>query len=386
MTKNNLYVDIHVLQTVPSSNINRDDTGAPKTAIYGGATRSRVSSQSWKKAIREGFKKDSKEHDWLNGFRTKRTATLLAKELMKQDSSLSFDDARKKAKEVLSNMGLKFDKAKKGDKNNDKDFETKVLLFFSAGQLKKLAEYILNNDEINKIDELDKKEATKVLKEAKNELDRNQSLDLALFGRMVADDPELNVEASAQVAHAISTHEVVPEFDFFTAVDDAKTSEESGSAMLGTLEYNSSTLYRYANVNMNELIHNLGEELAQIGLKEFIKNFALTMPTGHQNSYANKTLPQYILVTIREDTPVNLISAFERPIQSNNGYAKKSIEQLEAEFDSTSSWIGEPLASFVHANKEFATTVGERKTNIDELLNDVSTVVAKRVENEDTDD
>lgn len=373
MTKNNLYVDIHVLQTVPSSNINRDDTGAPKTAIYGGATRSRVSSQSWKKAIREGFKKDSKEHDWLNGFRTKRTATLLAKELMKKDSSLSFDDARKKAKEVLSNMGLKFDKAKKTDKNNDKDFETKVLLFFSPGQLRKLAEYILNGNEI------DKKEVKKLLVE-------NQSLDLALFGRMVADDPELNVEASAQVAHAISTHEVVPEFDFFTAVDDAKTSEESGSAMLGTLEYNSSTLYRYANVNMNELIHNLGEELAQIGLKEFIKNFALTMPTGHQNSYANKTLPQYILVTIREDTPVNLISAFERPIQSNNGYAKKSIEQLEAEFDSTSSWIGEPLSSFVHANKGFVTTVGERKTNIDELLNDVSTVVAKRVENEDTDD
>ena len=116
MTQNNLYVDIHVLQTVPSSNINRDDTGAPKTAVYGGTTRSRVSSQSWKKAIREGFKKDSKEHDWLRGFRTKRTATLLANELMKQDASLSFDDARKKAKEVLSNMGLKFDKSKKTDK------------------------------------------------------------------------------------------------------------------------------------------------------------------------------------------------------------------------------------------------------------------------------
>ena len=108
---------------------------------------------------------------------------------------------------------MKFDKSKKTDKNNDKDFETKVLLFFSPGQLRKLAEYVLNNNEI------DKKEAKKLLTE-------NQSLDLALFGRMVADDPELNVEASSQVAHAISTHEVVPEFDFFTAVDDAKTSEE----------------------------------------------------------------------------------------------------------------------------------------------------------------
>lgn len=373
MTKNNLYVDIHVLQTVPSSNINRDDTGAPKTAVYGGTTRSRVSSQSWKKAIREGFEKDSREYDWLSGFRTKRTATLLAKELMKQDSSLSFDDARKKAKEVLSGMGLKFDKAKKTDKNNDKDFETKVLLFFSPGQLRKLAEYVLNNNEIDK-------------KEAKKLLVGNQSLDLALFGRMVADDPELNIEASSQVAHAISTHEVVPEFDFFTAVDDAKTSEESGSAMLGTLEYNSSTLYRYANINMNELIHNLGIDLAQIGLKEFIKNFALTMPTGHQNSYANKTLPQYILVTLREDTPVNLVSAFESAVQSNSGYTEKSIKRLESEFDNISGWIGKPIASFVHANKELETTVGEKEPDINKLLDDVSTVVAKRVENEDTND
>lgn len=84
MTQENLYVDIHVLQTVPSSNINRDDTGAPKTAIYGGATRSRVSSQSWKKAVRDKFKEDSERHGWLAGFRTKRTATLLAKELMKK--------------------------------------------------------------------------------------------------------------------------------------------------------------------------------------------------------------------------------------------------------------------------------------------------------------
>lgn len=385
MTKNNLYVDIHVLQTVPTSNINRDDTGAPKTAIYGGATRSRVSSQSWKKAVREGFKKDSEEHDWLTGFRTKRTATLLANEFVKQDSSLSFDDAREKAKKVLSDMGLKFDKAKKTDKNNDKDFETKVLLFFSPGQLRKLAEYVLSHDEIDN-DKIDKKEKKKILKEIKDILNGNQSLDLALFGRMVADDPELNVDASSQVAHAISTHEVVPEFDFFTAVDDAKKTDESGSAMLGTLEYNSSMLYRYANVNMNELIHNLGLELAQVGLKEFIKNFALMMPTGHQNSYANRTLPQYVLVTIRKDTPVNLVSAFETPIQSNNGYAEKSIMRLEDEFDNTSSWLETPIASFVNANKEFETTVGERVKNINELLDDVSTVVTKRVENEDTDD
>ena len=370
MTQENLYVDIHVLQTVPSSNINRDDTGAPKTAIYGGATRSRVSSQSWKKAVRDKFKEDRKRHDWLAGFRTKRSATLLAKELMKKDPSLSFDDAREKAKKVLSDMGLKFDKAKKNDKNKDKDYETKVLLFFSPGQLEKLAAYVLENDNF------DKKEVKKILNDT-------QSLDLALFGRMVADDPELNVEAASQVAHAVSTHEVVSEFDFFTAVDDAKKSDESGSAMLSTLEYNSSTLYRYANVNMNELIHNLGKDLALIGLKEFIKDFVLSMPTGHQNSYANGTLPQYVLVTIRKDTPVNLVSAFEVPVQSNNGYVEKSVERLEEEFDNANIWVGESVESFVNANSEIKTKDGERVKNINELLDSVSTVIAKRVEDED---
>ena len=217
-------------------------------------------------------------------------------------------------------------------------------------------------------------------------LNDNQSLDLALFGRMVADDPELNVEASCQVAHAISTHEVVPEFDYYTAVDDEKRDDESGSAMLGTLEYNSSTLYRYANVNMNELIHNLGTDLAQVGLKEFIKNFVLTMPTGHQNSYANKTLPQYVLVTLRDDTPVNLVSAFENSVKSREGYVQKSITQLETEYKTSNGWIDKPLASFVHANKDLKTVEGERLDNINELLDEVSTVVAKRVENEDTDD
>lgn len=193
MTEKNLYVDVNVLQTVPSSNINRDDTGAPKTALYGGVTRARVSSQSWKKAVRDIFKADNVSA----GTRTKKAAGLLAKELKKIDTSLDDETAKDKVGKIFKAAGIKL------DKNN----ETGALLLISRGQINKLAQYALDNEE------LDKKEVKKVLK-------GDQSLDLALFGRMVADNPELNVDASAQVAHAVSTHEVVPEYDYFTALDD----------------------------------------------------------------------------------------------------------------------------------------------------------------------
>lgn len=143
-----------------------------------------------------------------------------------------------------------------------------------------------------------------------------------MFGRMVADDPSLNVDAAVQVAHAISTHEIVPEFDYFTAIDDKRKEDEAGSAMLGTIEYNSSTLYRYANINVNELEKNIGSDLTIKGAKLFIKEFISTMPTGKENTFANKTVPQYVLVTIRKDTPVNLVSAFEDPVKSHGGYVK----------------------------------------------------------------
>src|SRR5690606_38059401 len=76
----------------------------------------------------------------------------------------------------------------------------------------------------------------------KNLLDADHSIDLALFGRMVADVSDLNVDASAQVAHAISVHAVDNEYDYFTAVDDAKQDDEdedAGAAMIGTVEFNS---------------------------------------------------------------------------------------------------------------------------------------------------
>lgn len=356
----NLYVDINVLQTVPSSNINRDDTGAPKTAQYGGVTRARVSSQSWKHAMRDVFKAEKVSE----GLRTKNAAKLLAESIIDLDSSLSEDDVTAKVDAVFKTAGVKL----------TKDRQTGALLMVSRGQLAQLAKYALSHDE------LDKKEVKAVLK-------GNQSLDLALFGRMVADNPELNVEASAQIAHAISTHEIIPEFDYYTALDDDQPEDNAGAAMLGTSEYNSATLYRYANLNLHELMHNIGEEAAIGGALNYIKSFLLSMPTGKQNSYANKTLPSYVMVSLRTDTPVNLVSAFEKPVKSNDGYVEASIKRLEAEFDSTSQYVEKPELTAVLSKFEVKDLDGVvSATNVDDLLTKVSDGLKKAVQDENFSD
>ena len=153
---------------------------------------------------------------------------------------------------------------------------------------------------------------------------------MALFGRMVADDPSLNYDAAAQVAHSISTHAVQNEYDYFTAVDDCQAEDNAGAGHLGTVEYNSSTLYRYATVNMVELVHLLGAEKAAQAVRVFGEAFIRSMPTGKQNSFANRTLPDAVYVTLREDQPVNLCGAFEKPVRkSPEGYAEPSKTALK---------------------------------------------------------
>lgn len=360
-----MYLDINILQSVPSSNINRDDTGAPKTAIYGGVMRSRVSSQAWKRAVRKAFAHDSAQmgSDWLAGIRTMEAPQILATELRKLDDSMSEEDALNNALAVFKKVGIKTDK---------KTNKTKALLMVSHGEVEKLAKYVMNTD----LDDLDKKELKPLLMSEK-------SLDMALFGRMVADDLSLNVDAACQVAHAISTHEVTPEFDYYTAVDDKQAEDTSGAAMLGTIDYNSSTLFRYANVNVEDLVHNLGSADAAVkGIKLFIEDFMMSMPTGKQNTFANKTVPQYVMVTLRDDTPVNLVSAFEKPVISNDGYLQKSIDSLENEYTTTQKIVDQPLATFVLTTGQ--SKLDEQVDKKDDLVDNVAAEIQKRVENENT--
>ena len=151
--------------------------------------------------------------------------------------------------------------------------------------------------------------------------------------------------------------------------------------MIQTTQYDSATLYRYANINMAELSYNLGDEDAIEGALTFVKDFALSMPTGKQNSFANKTLPNYLMVTVRDDTPVNLVSAFENPVAAGEGYVENSVKKLENEFKDALQFVDQPLATV--AVGKYETGVGEQADNLQDLLDKLQDVLKKAVENED---
>ena len=347
MKTNNLYLDIHAIQSVPPSNINRDDTGSPKTAQYGGATRARVSSQCWKKAMRDYFL--SHGDAGKVGVRTKDIVTYVAEKIREKDAMKSVDEAMEMADKVINLAGV-----------STKDYKAKALFFLGNKQAEELAMAALRNVQ-------DKNEIKMILKE-------NPAIDIALFGRMVADEPTLNEDASCQVAHAISTHAVSGEYDYFTAIDDLSPEDNAGAGMIGTIEYNSSTLYRYADIAVHELCRQLGSKEAAISaVTLFIEAFIKSMPTGKVNTFANQTLPQGIIVTLRSDRPVNLVSAFEEPVQAKGGYAKESMAKLAAEYKKAAKIVQPEIASFVLTLEEESplAAVGKQEKNLDALLHDV---------------
>ena len=338
MKKNNVYVDIHVLQTLPPSCVNRDDTGSPKTAYYGGVNRARVSSQAWKHAMREMFREEFEDSDV--GSRTKKLVEMVAQEVKSLSSEV---DADKKAKDALTYAGIKL-----------KDDKAAALFFISRAQAKAIAKLSVEGC-------TDKAEYQNAMKE-------NPAIDMILFGRMAASDPSLNYDAAAQVAHSISTHAVHNEYDYFTAVDDYGDEDSAGAGHLGTVEFNSSTMYRYATVNVREVFNALQEKTSE-AIAGFIMAFVKSMPTGKQNSFANRTLPDMVYVTIRRDQPVNLAGAFEKPIVSDTGYVEKSEQRLcDYARRIYENYVGEPEKSFGLGN---AITEISEKSTMPELIQKV---------------
>ena len=367
------YVDIHIIQNLPPSCVNRDDSGSPKSAIYGGVRRLRVSSQSWKRAARLYF------DDLLDasdvGVRTKRVAGVLAAKIAEDAPELT-ESALSLAEGVFKTAKIKLSPPR-GKKNAPQ--ESGYLMFLSAGQIGRLAELAITSARGGEA--LDARTVKKIFKEA-------HAVDIALFGRMVADDTDLNVDAACQVAHAISTHAAENEYDFFTAVDDEKSrseeEEDAGAGMMGTVEFSSATMYRYATVNLDMLVKNLGDgEAALRALEVFIKGFCLSMPTGKQNTFANRTVPETVVVSVREDQPVSLVGAFEKPIpqDADRGYIDRPVESLVRYSSTIEENYGlRPLASLVVAlqDSEAVSSVGERVSFAD-LPGRVRDIVAPRV-------
>ncbi|MFE4626018.1 type I-E CRISPR-associated protein Cas7/Cse4/CasC [Streptomyces mirabilis] len=334
MTQPSLFVEVHILQSLPPSNINRDDSGTPKQALYGGARRARVSSQAWKRATRVEFAKAEAVAD--RATRTKRIAALLAERLARPASEGGADldaaQADRLAAALLEPLGI--------TKSSKKEEQSAYLLFFGKRQLDSLVALLDGRaGELLALPEKKLKEEVAKLPVV-SALSTGHPAEVALFGRMVADLPALNVDAAVQVAHALSTHAVRTEFDYYTAVDDENT-EDSGAGMIGTVEFNSSTLYRYAVLGVHQLRDNLtSPQATREAAVRFIDAFTRSMPTGHQNSFAHRTLPHLVLVTVRTDQPVNLVSAFEEPVAGHSGLAAESAVRLAGELASVGQTWG----------------------------------------------
>jgi CRISPR system Cascade subunit CasC len=241
------------------------------------------------------------------GVRTKKIVDMVAAAIKRLDENKSDEGARELAEKVIN-----------AAKVSTKDSEAKALFFMSVKQAENLAKLILEN-------------GAPSTKEAQAALNKGFGVDIALFGRMVADDPTLNTDAAAQVAHSISTHRVDNEFDYYTAVDDRAPEDNAGAGMIGTIEYNSSTLYRYATVAVHELVKQIDEPSAVAKvIQEFARAFVTSMPTGKQNTFANRTLPDAVFVSVRIDQPINLVGAFEEPVKSTGegGFKKASCAAL----------------------------------------------------------
>lgn len=330
-----LFVDIHAIQSIPPSNVNRDENGTPKTAKYGEVLRSRVSSASWKRAMKDYFKDNYDPND--SGILTKNLPSLLADKLREKDASLSDDDIDGLIKSLPHDgkqniLGLDLKKN-----------ETNALAFISNRQIEKTADILLES----------KKNSKKVDKKSLQEIFRkDNAIDTALFGRMMANDSSLNVDGAAQIAHALGVDAADIDSDFYSAADDVKrddeTAEDSGAGMIGNFDFISTTDYRYANVNINQLNHNLESAEATVdGIKRFLNAFFFSVPSGKKNGFPMNTYPAAVLITLSH-RPDNGIGAFEEPVSKKESEALTETAIKQFVQSTKIGWraVGEPQKTF----------------------------------------
>ncbi|MCX4993371.1 type I-E CRISPR-associated protein Cas7/Cse4/CasC [Streptomyces sp. NBC_00568] len=390
-----IFLDVHALQTVPPSNLNRDDTGAPKSAVYGGVPRARVSSQAWKRATRTYFRDEHLLDPSELGVRTKKVAEVLAERIVALEPSLEGAALTLAAEVIEAATGSKIEvpKRKAGaakDGQEEPAPQSKYLMFLSARQLEGLARFAVEGADDIKAYLKDNKARAKAI------ADTRHSVDIALFGRMVADSADINVDAAVQVAHAISVHRVENESDYYTAVDDQNTDAEPGAGMIGTVDFNSATLYRYATIAVHQLGENLGQGLREDepltvpvrrAVEAFVHGFVASLPTGKINTFGHHTLPDVVIVKLRTTRPVSFVAAFEEPVTSElgGGHVREAvgrlaeyipdIERAYGDSESTSTWVLR-----VGPATEKLTGLGEETTNLTTLVSSVGSAVAAQVE------
>ena len=345
-----MFVELHMLQNFAPSNLNRDDTGMPKDCEFGGYRRARISSQCLKRAVRREFQTgDLLEPQFLSA-RTKRGVDEIAKKLEAQGKD--FEEARAVVRSALGGIGVAV-----GD-----DYRTSVLLFLGDREIRRLTELCAEHwDQLAPAGvappapegrtRRDSRRAgrnavPRDIQNAVNDaLDGGKAADLALFGRMVAELPDKNIDAASQVAHAFSTNRMSMELDYYTAMDDFSPEDTTGADMIGTVGFNSGCFYRYSNVDMGELSCNLQDDadLARKTLEAFISASVRAVPTGKQNSMAAHNPPSCVFAVVRQSSLWNLANAFLDPVAPRRGedLAVRSIRALDSYWGKLAKMYGD---------------------------------------------
>ena len=331
-----MQLELHLIQSFPPANLNRDENGMPKSTVFGGRPRARISSQCQKRAVRKFYQNYADLNPEQFADRSRNWLPKLQELLVEQE--IEAEQAATAARLALEE-GLKL-------KFNDEGKAT-TIVFLGQTELAAIANILVSNwatlePELTGDKPTLPKEITKAIQKAL--IETGKPGDVALFGRMMASLPTVNVDAAVQMAHAISVNTLQQEFDFFTAVDDLGGNDETGADHMGETGYNSSTYYRFATLDAEQLAQNLGsaEHLYAV-IKAFADAFVQAIPSGHQNGFAAHTRPAAVMAVVRQGQPVSLADAFEDPIapKSGNSLLENAVKALDAHWADLTKMYGE---------------------------------------------
>ncbi len=333
-----MLYEIHMLKHYPATNLNRDDSGSPKSCVFGGVNRGRISSQCLKRSWRTSPYFQELVGKENIGIRTRELAQLVRQELTARGFR---EEDMDPWLQVIGGL------ISKKDSEDGKKKKLPILLYSKE-------DVLAVADGIQELLESGKKKADvkEIQSRMKKGSDLPVSLDIALFGRMVTSEVFRTVEASMQVAHGISTNKLNMESDYFTAMDDyleGKQIQEAGH--LSDTDYNSSCYYIYASLDSDGLRENLSgsddaEQILQKAIPALIRTMAFSNPRGKQNSFAGHVLPSAVLVECKHrKIPVSYVNAYVDPARARGrkDLVADSVEKLVEECNTVSREYGIPV-------------------------------------------
>lgn len=394
-------LEFHVIQNFGPSCLNRDDTNSPKDCVFGGYRRARVSSQAWKKAIRDYVEARGLVPPATLSHRTKRLVRFCSDELKERGR-----DKEEAEKVVTAAINTMLPKKKDGKATVKDDGKTQHLVSLgreaamdlvdicdrywdvlikegsrtSKDTKEKKKDVTEDTGDIDEASKDTKKTKAKMTKEIEALLESDHAVDTALFGRMLAEVPKENTVAACQVAHAVSTNKIDIEYDYYVAMDSLAEDEEPGADMIGTVEFNSPCYYRYANLDLDQLMENLGgkeaKDQVELAVDAFTRAFVFSVPSGKQASFAAHNPPSLVLAVVRENgNSVNLVNAFIRPVSPDRSknLAEKSVEDLCKYWDEVTKIYGEPAeAHLLLMGVDVESSLAEKKAeDFEALINSI---------------